>query len=261
VTKDGVAKCSPPPCPVIHLEYAPELTEFPKLKTWNDEIQALRKTNPTKAAEEAASLIRTLEATRSNAAKGTAQPGGEEPAFSLGIGKERLEKIQSGEKNFVLDRRLTFDIDEVLPVGAPDIKPQRAVGRAQSAYNRQLLDPNTNQRTKGLGIDPRELRQNRGERKAISISSDPHSLLTRRFSEVHELQSIFDRAVASVKEPQKLTPTELKAKINAETRRIITEDSGPDAAAVRKALGDIGFERLPGIGWVMTDGGVLQKSP
>jgi Domain of unknown function (DUF4157) len=186
--------------------------------------------------------------------------GAGEPIFTLGVGKDRLERIQSGEKNFVVDRRLTFDIDEVLPVGARDIKPQRAVGRATSASNRQLLDPNTNQRTKGLGIDPRELPRNRPALKPLSVSTDPNILLTRRFSEVHELQRIFDRAVASVKEPQKLTPTRLKARINAETRRIITEDTGPDAAAVRKALGDLGFERRPGIGWVMTDARVPQSA-
>ena len=73
-----------------------------------------------------------------------------------------------------------------------------------------------------------------------------------RFSEVHELKRIFDRAVASVKEPQKLTPTELKARINRETRRIITEDPGPDAAAVRAALAELGFERQAGRGFTMT---------
>ena len=66
VTKLGVGKCSPSPCPVIFVEYAKELAEFPKLKEKNDEIQALRKTNPDKAAVEAANLIRELEAVRSN---------------------------------------------------------------------------------------------------------------------------------------------------------------------------------------------------
>ena len=252
VTKQGVAKCSPSPCPVIHVEYAKELAEFPKLKERNDKIQALRKTNPDKAAIEAADLIRTLEAARANAAKsGGDQSVGSEMSFELHIGEKRAEQIRSGEKNFAIDRVLTFDIDEVLPVGAADIKPQRAVARALDPYNRQLLDPNSNQRTKGLGIDPRELRENRGEHKPVSVVGNSGALITRRFSEVHELKRIFDRAVASVKERQKLTPTELKARINKETRRIITEDQGPDAVAIREALAALGFEHQPGRGFTM----------
>jgi hypothetical protein len=246
-----------PPKPALERlgEYNQEISGSPELKQWQDQIEKLRTTDPAKAEQEAASLVRTAQAARNNAARAAGQTaGGDDPIFTLGVGKDRAARIQSGEQNFVVDRRLTFDVDEVLPVGAPDIKPQRAVARATSAENRQLLDPNTNQRTKGLGIDPRELPQNRTPREPVSVTTDPHALLTRRFSEVHELQRIFDRAVASVNEPQRLTPTQLKARINAETRRIITEDPGPDAAAVRKALGDLGFVREPGIGWVMTKG-------
>jgi hypothetical protein len=179
-----------------------------------------------------------------------------EPEFAptLHVSEKRAKQIQSGEKNFAIDRALTFDIDEVLPVGAAEIKPQRAVDRARDPYNRQLLDPNTNQRTKGLGIDPRELRSNRGERAPVSVKDNPNALVTRRFSEVTELKRIFDRALASIKEPGKLKPTEFKARINKETRRIIAEDPGPDAMAVRKALADIGFEYQPGRGFTMTKG-------
>jgi hypothetical protein len=70
VTKRGVARCSPSPCPVIHVEYAKELAEFPELKKWNEKIQGLRKTNPAQAASEAEGLIRTLEAKRKNAQLG-----------------------------------------------------------------------------------------------------------------------------------------------------------------------------------------------
>jgi len=166
-----------------------------------------------------------------------------------------MEKIQSGDKDFVLDRALTFDIDEVLPVGAEGVKPQRAVKRALDASNRQLLDPNTNRTSKGLGIDPRELAANRKPSPQVSVAQEPSAILTKRFSEVKELNNIFNEAVASVKDPGKLKPTELKAAVNRETRRIITEGKGPDAVAVRKALKDLGFERLPGSGWTM------QKAP
>jgi hypothetical protein len=252
-TEEGVGICSPDPCPVIGVEYAQELADHPDLKEWNDQVQELRKTDPARAVDEASRLVRAAEAARANAAR-AARAAGEEPIFTLGVGKDRMERIRTGERDFVIDRRLTFDIDEVLPVGQKGIKRQRAVDRALSAENRQLLDPNTNRATKGLGIDPRELPGKRALRDPVSVTADPHALLTRRFSEVHELQRIFDRAVESVKNKGELTPTELKARINRETRRIITEDGGADAVAVRQALNDIGFEHEPNIGWVMKTG-------
>jgi hypothetical protein len=169
----------------------------------------------------------------------------------LHVGEKRAQQIESGERDFAGNRALTFDVDEVLPVGAADIDRAEATSRALDPYNRQLLDPNTNQRTKSLGIDPRELRANRGElEQPVSLRDDSSALLTKRFSEVVELKRIFEKAVASVKEPHKLKPTALKARINKETRRIITEGSGADAMAVRQALEDLGFEHQPGRGWV-----------
>ena len=74
VTKDGVGRCSPSPCPVIHVEFAKELEAHPQLKKRNDEIQALRKTNPEEAALQAEALIRTLEAERHNQAAAAQRP-------------------------------------------------------------------------------------------------------------------------------------------------------------------------------------------
>ncbi|HEY7403862.1 MAG TPA: DUF4157 domain-containing protein [Candidatus Angelobacter sp.] len=61
VTKQGVARCSPSPCPVIHVEYARELNLHPELRDRNNRIQALRKSDPSRAAEEASELISELE--------------------------------------------------------------------------------------------------------------------------------------------------------------------------------------------------------
>ncbi len=65
---------------------------------------------------------------------------------------------------------------------------------------------------------------------------------------------MFDRAVGSVKNQGKMKPTKLKEAINRETRRLITEDKGPDAVAVRKAFSDIGFEWQPKRGFTMMKG-------
>ena len=248
VTKEGIGRCSPSPCPVIHVEFAVELKGNPKLENWHKKIQSMRESHPNEAALEAAALIRTLEAARSNSQRHGA---GEDMNFKLDVGEKRAEKIRRGEKQFVKDRALTVDVDEVQPVGEPNLDPAIARARALDPYNRQLLDPSTNRRTKYLGIDLRELREVRGEHEPTSISDNPNALITKRFSEVHELKSIFDRAVASIKDPGKLSPSALKERINKETRRIITEDQGPDAVAVRKALVEIGFEHVAGVGFVM----------
>ncbi|MGA8575383.1 MAG: DUF4157 domain-containing protein [Candidatus Cybelea sp.] len=276
VTEHGVAKCSPSPCPVIHVEYAKELEANPWAKKRYEELQQTRKTDPERAAQEAVRFIKALEILKAHAGRPKPAPY-EEPAvkkgpevlgealaetghvssegreFELDIGKKTQKKLRASE-DFVGDRPLTFDIDEVLPVGEKGITKGEARARALDAYNRQLLDPATNRRSKHLGIDPREARNVRGELPPISVSSDPHALVKRRFSEVHELQKIFDKAVKSIKNKAQLSPAELKKAINAETRRIISEDKGPDAVAVRKALTDIGFEWQPGLGFVMMKG-------
>lgn len=255
VTKEGVGRCSPSPCPVIHVEFATELAAHPELKAWNDKIQAMRTATPAAAADEAAALIRTLEAARRNATKGALMPkDGVDAAFDdlkLDIGAKRAADLQSGKRDLAVDKPLTFDVDEVLPVGAPGIKPQRAVRRALDPANRQLLDPHTNRSSKGLGIDPRQLPSNRAARPSVSVVTNPEALLTNRFSEIDEMKRIFERALASVKNRNQLRPTEIKAEVNRETRRLITEDPGPDAVAVRAALASLGFERLPGQGWTL----------
>ena len=263
--KKGFGLCSEPPCPAIPVVYREELDSNAEFAARYKAIRKRAETDVKGANQDAVKLVGDMEKVRDvgrnsrNADQlkkmGSVEGDAQLDKMKLGVGKERMEKIQSGDKDFVLDRALTFDIDEVLPVGAEGVKPQRAVKRALDASNRQLLDPNTNRTSKGLGIDPRELAANRKPSPQVSVAQEPSAILTKRFSEVKELNNIFNEAVASVKDPGKLKPTELKAAVNRETRRIITEGKGPDAVAVRKALKDLGFERLPGSGWTM------QKAP
>jgi hypothetical protein len=99
VTKQGVGICSPSPCPVIHLEYAKELADNPKLKGYNDKLQALRKTNPKEAAKAAKLLITLLEEQRAGAiavVKPTSKKGGRfanDPDLAKGIADE--QKVSS----------------------------------------------------------------------------------------------------------------------------------------------------------------------
>jgi hypothetical protein len=78
VTEHGVGKCSPSPCPVIHVEYAKELEAHPQLKALNDKVQKLRKTDPARAAREGQKLISVLEAVRERTTGKTSAHGGED---------------------------------------------------------------------------------------------------------------------------------------------------------------------------------------
>ncbi|MDT4939760.1 MAG: hypothetical protein QOG80_3431 [Pseudonocardiales bacterium] len=175
----------------------------------------------------------------------------EENPFTLNVGARRMQDIQSGERDFVVDRPIGFDIDEPLPVGAEDVSPARAVQRALDPHNRQLLDPLTNQRTKYLGISPDTVARNRMSLAPVSVVDEPAALLTRRFDEVSELNEIFNDAVSRVENAQSLTATELKNRVNANTRRIIYDGLSPEGIRVRDALGSMGFEVVPGRGMVM----------
>lgn len=66
VTEQGVARCSPTPCPVIHVEYQKELAENAVFREWNKRIQGMRKTQPELAAKEAADLIKILDEERAS---------------------------------------------------------------------------------------------------------------------------------------------------------------------------------------------------
>ena len=68
VTNKGVGKCSPPPCPVIHIEYAEELKDRPKLGAAYAEIERLRrlgtKASARQAAKSSKELVNALEGIR-----------------------------------------------------------------------------------------------------------------------------------------------------------------------------------------------------
>lgn len=164
--------------------------------------------------------------------------------FELGYGQTITRRLAAGG-TVSLDAPITFDIDEPLPVGDKNIKPQRQVARALDPQNRQLLDPVTNQRTKGLGIDFRDIERGRNPLEPISVADDPSALITRRFGEVVEMRAVFDEAVARVPNRNALTPTQLKNAINANIRDIIRTGNSPSAVAVREAFRANGFEVEP----------------
>jgi hypothetical protein len=154
----------------------------------------------------------------------------------------------------MLDKALTFDVNEVLPVGQRGLKPARANERALSAENRQLLDPATNCQTKFLEIDRRELPSVRTPRPVVSVVDNSDAFFTHRFSEVRELDTLFSRAASPYLKRRDLTPSAIKSAINEEVRRLIAEDGSEEAKVDRAALGKLGFEHQAGRGYTMVKG-------
>ncbi|MFC6705774.1 hypothetical protein [Flexivirga alba] len=176
-----------------------------------------------------------------------------ENPFSLGIGQRRAAQIESGARDFALDRPVGFDIDEPLPVGG-DASPARAVQRAMDPHNRQLLDPATNQLTKYLGVSPETVLRSRMSLAPVSVVDNPNVLFTRRFDEITEMAEIFDEATRRVQNIRSLAPGAIKTRINANIRQIIGEGLTPAGARVRDALRTLGYEYVPGRGIVAVRG-------
>jgi hypothetical protein len=168
--------------------------------------------------------------------------------FELGYGQTITRRLAAGG-TVPIDYPITFDIDEPLPVGDRNASRARQVGRALDPQNRQLLDWLTNRRTKGLGIDFRDIERGRNPLPEISLADDPSSLLTRRFGEITEMRLIFDQARTAIPDISALTPTQLKDQINRNIRDIIQNGRSPEGIAARNALRSSGFEVVPGRGF------------
>ena len=266
VTPTGIEVCSPRPCPLLRVQYSRELRSDSKLIEEMDEIDALRKTQPEQAAERAAKLQGKLENIRTQKpaaptvaapardAAGEAAERVDTQPMQLGVGQKRAEQIAAGERDFVHDQRLSFDIDEPFPVGDASAGVAEQRSRAFDPHNRQMLDSNTNRLTKGLGVDPRDFERAKTRLPTVSVVDQPDAIFIRRFDEVSELQELFDMAAKPLRSRTDLKPTEIKAAINREMRRLIKEAPSGPGARVRKALLDSGFEYQEGLGFVMMKG-------
>lgn len=150
---------------------------------------------------------------------------------------------------------LTMDIDEPLPVGQKGISPTEARIRAMDVNNRQFLDPRTNRLTKYLGVNTNSLSS---PKPPVSLEENPNALLTRKFSEVTELRDVFNEALGKIKDPNRLSPTTLKNRINRNIWEIIKSGKSEAAVKVRAALEKLGFKNIKGKGYVLSSGAVSE---
>jgi len=143
---------------------------------------------------------------------------------------------------------IALNIDEILPVGDRNVSLADRRIRALGLNNRQMLEAVTNQRSKHLGVDSRDVQAVSVSRDPVSLEVDPSALFSRRFSEIHELNLIGLRALDGM--PDKITrdPCDLKKDLNRriwdEIRNPTTDEGRIVASAIRQ-LG-FGYVEAPG---------------
>ncbi len=162
-------------------------------------------------------------------------------------GEDPLKNVSiEGKVEYWQSKEMWLNIAEPMSVGEKGIPESVARARALDVNNRELLGMITNQKTQGSGVPMKPLPP---PRAPISVTDNPSALISRRFSEITEMRAIFDEAVASIKDPNKLKPTNLKKRINSKIWEIIKTSKSPEAARVRAALESIGAEYVPRKGY------------
>ena len=159
------------------------------------------------------------------------------------IERQNWKKAWKQGLDATMSEAVTFDVDEPNAVGERGISKAKAYRRATSAANRQALLSTTNRVGKGTRVELPVGRAKGGPPKApISVTEDAAALFTRRFSEVTELNDLFEEAKRTLSGRRDLTPVELKNRINTEFRRLIREGSSDAAVKVRGAFEEIGWD-------------------
>lgn len=246
VTRDGVARCSPSPCPVITIEYAQELAREPDLKRRSDAVDALRGTDPDKAAIEARDLIRDLEITRRNAAN-VPRVGGEMPTNP----DRRTSRAEWRRQESL--RRWANAVDKAFDAPMEAIASTPAVkGTEKSGFT---IDdhrvPQTRQRRVDLDADPAgpdfAIPRRSGESGAQALARI-RTVIGKKISDIPVLDKLWNEARASVESREALTAdnyAELYDRTrNAFWRRVTAKT--PDGAAARAALEAVGLGFAPG---------------
>ena len=128
-----------------------------------------------------------------------------------------------------------FDVDEPLPVGAPDVSRARAVDGAMDPHNRQL-DLATNQRTKYSEPAPMPTHTPRPGCRQPTTGRTYHPPLAARTS-----RSSTEAAGTARQNTRSLRPTAIKNRINANTAEIISEGQTPGGYPGTRALRSLGL--------------------
>jgi hypothetical protein len=150
---------------------------------------------------------------------------------------------------------IDLNIDEIEAVGAEGTLDARRE-RALSLNNREFKDPLTNQRTKHVKIDARDLARMKKVRKAVSLKMQETvkgqvraktrgeylGLWSRRFSEIVEVKAIGERILNDMEGTTTRLPGELKAELNRRMWDEFKNPTTPEGAIVNEAIRRSGFD-------------------
>jgi hypothetical protein len=245
VTEHGVARCSPSPCPVIHVEFAKELAEYPNLKKRNDAIQAIRKVNPERAAAQAAVLIRDLEEIRGTASKGGAKPpaakGESHGGADRSMTREQWKK-ESGAARWkaAVDRAFEGNLEE-------RASTPKVTGGPKSGHR---IDgkkvPNKPPSRLDIGADPKgrdaAIPRREGE-TSHAAATRINKVIGKQISDIPALSKLWNDARASVLSRRQLTAENYGDLYNA-TRDSFwdrVKGNSAEAEAARNILNEAGI--------------------
>jgi hypothetical protein len=147
------------------------------------------------------------------------------------------------------------NIDENLPVGDTSVDIAERQRRALDLNNRDFKDPLTNQRTKHVMIDARDLARLKMIRKPVSLAmqetvngktrvksgNEYLALWGRRFSEIVEVKAIGERIVKDMEGKTTRRPGDLKAELNSRMWDEFKNPKSPEGRIVAEAIERSGF--------------------
>jgi len=261
VRETGIELCSPEPCPLIENIYGDLIGKHDRLSKEMQAIQALRKTNPEEAAKRTAALKKELDEMTAGLKKEYA--GFQDLAAGEGGDPSKVASHRPGKtgsstapKHDPLKQDITLNIDEIEPVGAQfDIhgKPlslDERMRRAKSLHNREFKDALTNQRTKHVGVDPRDAARLQHPRPLVSLKppkgkapgKEYLAVFDRPLGDIQEFQTVHEMVLTKLEQSGgTLTPGQMKARLNAGMWEEIRHPTTPDGKTIADAIERGGF--------------------
>ena len=213
-------------------------------------------------------LVQTMEdvALRANAERNRGRMRGVDPqtdreveaAFQSGAVESKTAGKTGGSTAPRQDptaQDIGLNIDENLPVGDTSVDIAERQRRALDLNNRDFKDPLTNQRTKHVKIDPRDLARLKRIRTPVSLAmretvqgktrvkggNEFLALWGRRFSEIVEVKAIGERIVKDMEGKTTRRPGDLKAELNSRLWEEFKNPKSPEGRIVAEAIERSGF--------------------
>lgn len=264
-----IEMCSPEPCPLLQQLYGDIINESEAMKAEMAAIRKLSKSNPKLAAKRTAALKKKLDHIARMRAPDPADLDKEFESFKdlvreeggdpsdLGMGPAAKTTDSTAPKDHPLKQDIGVDVDEIKPVGGEvDLqgKPvplDQRMKAATSLEDRELKDSMTNERSKGLGLDPRDPARLDRERKAVSLKpgsggpgakgNEHLALFGKPLGDIEELRAVHQKLLDKMKRKAPSSPIDTKKKLNTSLRRRFKGGATPEAELISGALERAGF--------------------